>query len=311
MAARPYDSPLETKYKMKYDQEMADVHRELVASGFVTPGVKQRVDLALIEAFLDARCGDKADSLELLRKIHEDLDDTGCAEVTLKFILHLDRRMMEVAAHEVAQEIITDESAQNEDGREINADDSDHPIEQALCLMTEKRLPDALSVLNRAAESGLYDEWVYFNRGHVFQEMGDLEHALEDFTRYVDSGNPFRRPTALICCSEILAVQGRTEETIRFLAEAIAELEARPHPYEVDGEPDWSPPTDRVESEEEQMERENEEYWWSQGYVANELQLIIRNVAGLDASDRVSADLRPALEGVKTAIVRLRDKIGF
>lgn len=43
--------------------------------------------------------------------------------------------------------------------------------------------------------------------------------------------------------------------------------------------------------------------------MANELQWIIRNVAGLDASDRIPAVLRPALEEAKTAILRLRDMI--
>jgi len=311
MEAQPYDSPIETKYKVEYDQQMADIHRELVASGLVTPGTKQKVDLALVEAFLRIRGESTSDSPELLRKIQEDLDETGRAEVTLQFILHLDKRMMEMAAHEIAEEISADEPAQDEDGRDENADDLNHPIVQALCLSMEKRLPDALEVLNRAEESGLYDEWVNFNRGHVFLQMGDLERALKDFTQYVDSGNPFCRPTALNCCAKILAAQGRTEEAIRFLASAVAELEAHPHPYDLNGEPDWSPPTDREESDEEQMERENNEEWWSQGYAAGILDWIIKNVAELDASGQVSADLRPALEEVKADVVRLRIQLGF
>jgi len=47
MTARPYNAPLETTGKVEYDQQMADIHAELVAGGFVTPGVKQRVDLGL------------------------------------------------------------------------------------------------------------------------------------------------------------------------------------------------------------------------------------------------------------------------
>jgi len=46
MEAKHYDSPVQTQAKTEYDQQMADIHRELVATGFVTPGVKQRVDIA-------------------------------------------------------------------------------------------------------------------------------------------------------------------------------------------------------------------------------------------------------------------------
>jgi len=46
MEAKRYDSPVDTQVKVEYNQQMADIHRELVASGLVTPGVKQRVDIA-------------------------------------------------------------------------------------------------------------------------------------------------------------------------------------------------------------------------------------------------------------------------
>ena len=297
MEAKRYDAPVDTQVKVEYDQQMADLHRELVAGGFVTPGTKQKVDLALVEAFLRVREGATADSLELLTRVQKDLDAAGCAEVNLDFVLAMDQRLMEIAADEVSEEIIGDDSS---------------PIGQAIGYVMANRLPDALAVLNRAAESGRHGAWVYWHRGRVFQQMGDLEHALKDLLRYLDAGEPCRRPTTLVWCSEILAAQGRQDEAIRFLASAVADLEAHPHPYDLDGEPDWAkPPADREESDEEQMERENEKEWWSQEYAAGQLRCIIARIDELEASAHVSADLRPALEEVKTDVVRLRTQLGF
>ncbi len=296
MEAKRYDSPVDTQVKVEYDQQMADLHAELVAGGFVTPGTKQKVDLAFVEAFLRAR-ESTADSLELLAKVQKDLDAAGCAEVDLDFVLKMDQWMMEIAGDEVSEEIVGDDSS---------------PIGQAFGYVMADRFPEALAVLNRAEESGRYGAWVYWHRGRVFQLMGDLEHALKDLLRYLDAGEPYRRPTALVWCSDILVAQGRPDGAIRFLASAVADLEAHPHPYDLDGEPDWAkPPADREESEDEQMERENEKLWWSQEYAAGQLRCIIARIDELEASGQVPADLRPALEEVKTAIVRLREKIGF
>jgi len=187
---------------------MAQIHRHLVASGLVTPGRKQKVDLALVAEFLRLRGGSPAeDGLALLTRLQGDLDDAGCAAVTLGFVLRMDERMMEAAAEDV--------------GAGLVADDSD-PLGQGVGLVLAGRFPEAISAFNQAAASDRFGPEVYWHRGRALQLAGDSRHALLDYDRFLETGDTWRRPFALGWRAEALAAEGREVEAIRSLEDSVA-----------------------------------------------------------------------------------------
>lgn len=192
----------------EYDEQMAQVHRDLVASGLAMPGKKQKVDMALVARFLRLRGGSPSeDGPALLAGLQDDLDDAGRADVTLDFVLRMDRRMMGLAQRTAVAEIV--------------GDDSD-PLGQGVGLVLADRFAEAISAFNQAVESGRCGPEVYWHRGRAFQLAGDSRHALLDYDRFLETGDTWRRPFAFGWRAEILAAERRAAEAVRSLADAVA-----------------------------------------------------------------------------------------
>lgn len=198
------------KREREYQEQMAEVHRHLVASGLATPGRKQKVDLALAAEFLRLRGGSPSeDGPALLAGLRDDLDDAGRADVTLDFILRMDRRMMDLARRTAVAETI--------------AEDSD-ALGQGVGLVLADRFQEAIIAFNQAVESGWYGPEVYWHRGRAFQLAGDSRHALLDYDRFLETGDTWRRPFAFGWRAEALLAEGRAAEAVRSLADAVASV---------------------------------------------------------------------------------------
>jgi tetratricopeptide (TPR) repeat protein len=192
----------------EYNEQMVQVHCDLVASGLVTPGKKQKVDLALVAEFLRLRGGSPSeDGPALLAGLQDDLDDAGCADVTLDFLLRMDRRMMDLARRTAVAETI--------------AEDSD-ALGQGVGHVLADRFQEAVSAFNQAAASGRHGPEVYWHRGRAFQLAGDSRHALLDYDRFLETGDTWRRPFAFGWRAEILAAERRAAEAVRSLEDAVA-----------------------------------------------------------------------------------------
>lgn len=326
----PYDRPLETPDALAYRRVLEAVYRNLVAAGVVRPGERQTVDAPFLEQVFTVSGRHKAtEAAAVLRELRDDLDPDGRAEITLAFVEHLEDVVMAIAVHEVTAEMADS----------LPADAT--PFSRGFHLSLAGRNREALAAYTEAIASGEAGLYPYWDRGRVLQCMGRLRQALADFDRYLASPCPYRRPTAWSWRAQVLTELGRTAEAVASMARAVADLTASPWPCLAVPAPGAPPadapseapacpsPTEDLDSpptpqdaemeeendyEEEDQEEEQEENDQTEddprGAWLNELQVVIKTVRQLDESSRLTPDLRPALEAVKAAIVRLRREVG-
>jgi tetratricopeptide (TPR) repeat protein len=288
-----YDMPLQIKDAMEYEQEIANVYEILVAAGAVRPGQRQKVDLALLRQILEiSKRHDPHEAEAILPDLQDDLEPDGCTVITRQFL----ERIEEVAMAVVSQEVI---------GEAANAlNEADTPTTRGVVLFLAGREAEALAAFNEVIESGQYGDLPYWDRGRVYQWVGDHRRALADFDRYLASPCLYRRPTAWVWRSQVLAQMGRTAEAVQSLAQAVADMVAHPNPLRTGLETADPPVCCPAETEKaEPADR--------QSTVANELRCIINGVKQLEASGTLPAELRPQLDEIKADIVRLRGKLGF
>jgi len=198
---------LGTGAEREYERQIAETYHDLVACGLITPGRRQKVNMALVAEFLRCRGGSPAeDGLALLTRLQDDLDEDGFAEVTPEFILLMDERMMELAVEEAAAQMETDD---------------EDPLGQGVGLVLAGLFPEAIRAFNAAVESNRYGPEAYSHRGRAFQLAGDNRPAILDFDRYLASGVPWRRPTTLAWRAEALVSEQQPAEAMQSLKNAV------------------------------------------------------------------------------------------
>jgi len=213
MNSKHHGIPMKQDTDREYERQIAETCRDLAASGLITAGRKQKIDMALIAEFLRLRGSDPAeDGLAVLTRLQEDLDEHGFAEVTPEFIRLMDERMMELAVEEAAAQ--------------MESDDED-PLGQGVGLVLAGRFPEAIHAFNATVESNRYGPETYWHRGRAFQLAGDNRLAILDFDRYLASGEQGRRPTALAWRAEALASEQQPAEAIQSLMDAVADVDAQ------------------------------------------------------------------------------------
>ncbi|MFO8013711.1 MAG: hypothetical protein R6X20_10450 [Phycisphaerae bacterium] len=202
-----------TGAEREYERQIAETYHDLVACGLITPGRRQKVNMALVAEFLRCRGGSPAeDGLTLLTRLQDDLDEDGFAEVTPEFVLLMDERMMELAVEEAAAQMETDD---------------EDPLGQGVGLVLAGRFPEAIRAFNAAIESNRYGPEAYSHRGRAFQLAGDNRLAILDFDRYLASGVLWRRPTTLGWRAEALVSEKQSAEAIQSLEDAVVAVGAQ------------------------------------------------------------------------------------
>ena len=303
MEVNRYDAPLKTEQAMlaaEYQQEMAEVYESLVAAGVVRPGERQKLDVALLRRIFEISERHKVGDAEaLLPQLLKDVDPDGRTVITCEFL----ERIEDVAMDKVREEVF---------GKTVDALGDAPPDVRGFYLSLADRDAEALAAYAEAVEAGLNGDIHYWDRGRLYQWMGDARRALADFDHYLASPWLYRRPTTWAWRSQVLVKLGQTAETIQSLARAVADLAAHPNPLITGFEkadPPIGCPSEMEESDPPLTPEEREAEL--QSHQAQEMRIIIKAVKELDESSRVTPDLRPAMEEVKAAIVHLRQKVGL
>jgi len=292
-----FDDPAETRGSPDYEHQMAEVYQALVDDGHVTPHRNQKVDLALVEAFLAIRGAEETDSFVLLTRLQDDLDAEGRAEVTLDLVRRMDRLMMVLTTETYAADLLEDES---------------DPFSRGIVLLIANRCREALAAFNEAIESDDFGPLVYFYRGRAFQLVGSHRLAILDFDRYLASGLPWRHPTTFVWRAGSFLAEGRLAEAVESLAGAVADLNDDPNVGKLFADRSIGEPSLHLNrGDGAAIAQEEEELVSCQQVIANELRCVTAAVRQIGALANLPADLRPALAKIQVDLASLHERLGL
>ncbi|MDK1032005.1 MAG: hypothetical protein QGD94_08375 [Planctomycetia bacterium] len=275
MSRRLYSEPLCEKLRLEYEKEMAEVYGELVKSGVVVTGQRQKVDLVVVENVLRARGHSTEDSFAILTRLQSELDVEGRARMTMEFVKRIDGLVMEMAFQQMSSTL---------------AEDQSNPAARGFLYGLAGETEKAIEELTKAIESGEFGSGPYLDRGRMYFILGDARRAMQDFDCFLASGEKAMRATAYIWQAETLLAEGRFAEGIRSLAQAARQLIGQI--------------TNRLGSDEAVQEGPDGEE------APQDLKRLIRVTELFDNHKRLPEVTRRGLQEIKADIVEIREYLG-